>query len=336
MKHKRHLLLIVAAALIYFAAGGFSNAVYGDKSYAAYRDSFKRDSTNVCNAIYHWKTTFAPDSAEMAFLHRHNVKRIYIRMFDVEYGKDFTSSFIHVTPEATTKFAHNVPEDVEIVPTVYITLEALRHMEYDTWRYAELIVKRILAMVNYNEIGPIGEIQFDCDWTETTRHIYVTLCKEAKEHLKEHNISLSSTIRLHQLREVPPPVDRVVLMLYNTGGLKNPKTRNSILDMKDAAPYLKGQLRYLLPLDIALPTFGWGVKFRDGEFYKIVTNPEESVAHNEYIRWERPEVKEILRVKALAEKMLGKSDRGNILYHLDYSQLKNYTDDEISQLYSIN
>lgn len=337
MKHKLHLILIAAIAIFYFAADGFADSARSDGSFLGYGQSFKRDSTNVSNAIYHWRTTFNPDSTELSFLRRHNVKRLYIRMFDVEYGEDYTSKFRNVTPTATTKFESAIPEGIEIVPTVYITLEALREMDDFSYRYAELIVERILAMARYNNCGEIREIQFDCDWTATTRHIFVSLCREAKEHLQEKGIELSCTVRLHQLREMAPPVDRAVLMLYNTGGLKSLKTRNSILDVKDVVPYLRNQEMYEIPLDLALPTFGWGVKFRDGKFDKIVADgASDSLKENEYIRWERPTIEEILFVRQLAERVLGQSERGNILYHLDYSQLSNYTDDEITKLYSFN
>ena len=41
---------------------------------------------------------------------------------------------------------------------------------------------------------------------------------------------------------------------------------------------------------------------------------------------------EIIEVKELVEHKLGKPANGNILYHLDDVQLKNYTDNEISQI----
>lgn len=31
------------------------------------------------NSIYHWKTTFNPINSELAFLRKHNVKRLYLR-----------------------------------------------------------------------------------------------------------------------------------------------------------------------------------------------------------------------------------------------------------------
>ena len=40
------------------------------------------------NSIYHWKTVFSPDSAEMAFIEKHSIGRIYLRMFDVALEKN--------------------------------------------------------------------------------------------------------------------------------------------------------------------------------------------------------------------------------------------------------
>ena len=64
----------------------------------------------------------------------------------------------------------------------------------------------------------------------------------------------------------------------------------------------------------------------------IITDKYKDISNNENIRYERPTPTEILEVKQLVEENLGKPSSGNILYHLDCSQLKNYTDDEISQI----
>lgn len=75
-----------------------------------------------------------------------------------------------------------------------------------------------------------------------------------------------------------------------------------------------------------------GVKFENNKFVSIVSYENKDISNNENIRYERPTPTEILEVKQLVEENLGKPSSGNILYHLDYSQLKNYTDDEISQI----
>ena len=295
--------------------------------------SGKDDVPSPQNSIYHWKTVFDIDSAEMSFLKKHGIGRIYLRMFDVALEYDFLNRTPDIVPIATTRFASPIPDGIEIVPVTYITLDALRAMEGRECEMASLIVERLLAMSRHNSCGNIKEIQFDCDWTASTKTTYISLCKAAKNMLNSMGIELSLTVRAHQLRETPPPADRGVLMLYNTGALKNPKTENSILDYHDISPYFH-PWKYTIPLDYAYPIFGWGVKFKENEFVAIVSDQDTIVSKGEQVRIERPSCKEIILVKKLVEKKLGKPEVGNILYHLDSKQLKNYTEDEINQIFA--
>lgn len=284
------------------------------------------------NSIYYWRTLFDIDSTEMSFLHKHNIKRLYLRMFDVATEYNHETGGWDVVPIATTRFVSPIPDSIEIVPVTYITLDALKAMKGMESAYASLITERLLAMCSYNGCGTIRELQLDCDWTQTTKESYNTLCAAVNEILQPLHIDLSVTIRLHQLSETPPPAHRGVLMLYNTGALKNRETNNSILDINDARPYIKNK-RYPLRLDYAYPAFGWGVKFEGDEFVAIVSM--DSTLHgNENIRYERASPAEIMAVKALVEEKMGKPSRGNILYHLDNVQLNKYSEDEISTILS--
>lgn len=292
------------------------------------------DEDQQANAIYHWKTTFDPDSTEIAFLQKHQIERLYLRMFDVAVEPNFETGLKDIVPIATTVFRAPMPDSIEVVPTTFITLDALREMSGQEQEYASLIVERLLAMSTYNECGKISEVQFDCDWTASTKSIYDSLCIAAAALLHNESIKLSSTIRLHQLAEELPMVDCGVLMLYNTGAIKNPNTKNSILDVNDVKPYIH-KVSYGIPLDYAYPAFGWGVKFCNGEFQAIVSNPQDHELNDgETLREERASIATILKVKQLVEDALGKPARGNIIYHFDDEQLANYTDDEISQIYS--
>ena len=284
------------------------------------------------NSIYYWKTVFDLDSLELSFLQHHNIDRIYLRMFDVATEPDFLNDTKQVVPIATTKFLSPIPMGVEIVPVTYITIDALRLMASREAEFASLIVERLLAMASYNECGDINEIQLDCDWTNTTKESYSKLCSVIKDSLSTKGIELSITVRLHQLQETPPAAHKGVLMLYNTGALKNPRTYNSILNIYDVQQYVK-QKEYDMPIDYAYPVFGWGVKFVNNNFSSIVSYESKEILENEIIRYERPKVRDILKVKALVEEKLGKPATGNILYHLDSSQLKHYTDNEISQIF---
>lgn len=58
-------------------------------------------SNSTTNAIYHWKTTFAPDYKEWEFLHRHNITRLYIHMFDVVAERNYEAGGWDVVPIAT-------------------------------------------------------------------------------------------------------------------------------------------------------------------------------------------------------------------------------------------
>jgi hypothetical protein len=284
-------------------------------------------------SIYHWKTVFGIDSTELAFLQKQEIDRIYLRMFDVATEPDFLNGATEIVPIATTRFTSPIPNNVEIVPVTYITIDALMAMAGRETEIASLIVERLMAMSSYNGCGKTKEIQLDCDWTATTKEIYNKLCRAAMEVLQSKSVELSITVRLHQLKETPPPADRGVLMLYNTGALKDPYTDNSILNIFDVEPYIK-PTEYSIPLDYAYPAFGWGVKFNNDKFVSIVPYEESEVSGKEHIRYERPSVQAILEVKELVEDVLGKPQRGNIIYHLDYSQLKHYTDNEISQILS--
>lgn len=285
------------------------------------------------NSVYYWRTVFSLDTTEKAFLVKHKIERIYLKMFDVAVEYNHAIGKPEVVPIATMQFKSAIPTNVEVVPVAYITLDALRAMSGRESEFASLLVERLKAMMSYNECGAMREIQLDCDWTKSTKKIYSMLCSSVKKMLEKEGVKLSVTIRLHQLKEVPPEADSGVLMLYNTGALKDATTKNSILDIEDVEPYLE-KTDYPLALDYAYPTFGWGVKFKENQFVAIVSDQDTIVSKGEQVRIERPSCKEIILVKKLVEKKLGKPEVGNILYHLDSKQLKNYTEDEINQIFA--
>jgi hypothetical protein len=257
-------------------------------------------------------------------------------MFDVALETNQWTRKQEIVPIATTRFESSIPEVVEIVPVTYITLEALRAMSGQEREYAELITDRLLAMCSHNECGEIREVQFDCDWTATTKGIYSSLCQHTNNLLSDKGINLSITVRLHQLGENPPPADKGVLMLYNTGAVKDIRTNNSILDIADIKPYLRSA-EYPLPLDFAYPTFSWGVKFKNGVFQGLVSDPTTAtLAEGETMREESVSTEEILTAKEWVESALGQPYQCNIIYHLEENELKNYNDNEISKIYSRN
>ena len=219
------------------------------------------------NAVYYWSTTFRNDSVQEAFLHKHKIKKMYLRFFDVvvnERGE--------VMPNATVRFASPVPTGVEIIPVVYIVNDCL-YQPID--KLDSLILQRVVQMCETNDISPFRELQIDCDWTARSRVHYINMLTKLRERAKKRGIALSATIRLHQLGEAPPPVDRGILMMYNTGDVTRLDCEHPILDLKDAAPYLRKLSAYRLPLAAAYPVYAWRVLFRGGKYVGIMHSDDE-------------------------------------------------------------
>lgn len=219
------------------------------------------------NAVYYWSTTFRSDSTQKAFLHKHHIGKMYLRFFDVVVDEQD-----EVMPNATVRFASSVPEGVEIVPVVYIVNDCL-YRTVD--KLDSLILQRVVQMCETNDITNFKELQIDCDWTLRTRAHYFDILTQLKERAKKQGITLSATIRLHQLGEKPPPVDRGVLMMYNTGDVTRIDCEHPILDIRDAAPYLRHLSDYQLPLSAAYPVYAWRVLFRNSKFVGIIHDDDE-------------------------------------------------------------
>lgn len=310
----------------------------------------------ACNSIYFWKTRYALNTEEKDFLQKFNIRRMYIRFFDVATNDNTLSYGMDAIPIATIQFKELPPKTVEVVPTIYITIEALRYMQGKEQTYAKKTIERVIAMIKANKLENVSEVQFDCDWTTSTEECYFKFCHTARKLLQVHKLELSSTIRLHQLSQKIPPVDRGVLMLYNTGAIKKIETENSILSYDDVIPYLKN-IKYDLPLDFAYPTFTWAVWFRDQKFKAILRDTDFSdtihfqkqtdssyrvikdlvkeshqLIVGDVIRLEASSSKEIIRVKKQVESKLPQTSYNSIIYHLDSLNLSKYSADEINSI----
>jgi len=304
------------------------------------------------NAVYFWRTWYSTNDYELQFLADNHIQTMYIRFFDVEPNRGWRDEDKCV-PVATISFPNDETfGNFHIVPVVFITPEAI--VEYES--FTDHLAHRIYAMCKKHNIT-INEVQFDCDWTTSTREAYFQFLVDVRKALNtyfEMDIKVSSTIRLHQLAQTPPEVDYGVLMCYNTGDFKDFKTKNAILDIKDVQPYAKYLKQYKLPLKLALPDYSWDVEFDaskkfvrlnrtpyerhdtaqlknlDGGLYEITSEdiPDKAV---KYVRREEVSAETILQVKSLVEKNYGKMPV--VLYHLDSVQLSKYNPDEIKAFF---
>ncbi len=283
------------------------------------------------NSVYYWKTSYSASSSELQFMKQNNVKRMYVRMFDVVEGAE------QPEPNATITFHSSLPDSMEIVPTVFITVDALRQSmnQHSVDKLAEKIVRRVNAMVSWEEIKNCNELQLDCDWTTTTRDAFYRLCKEVKKCMGKGQL-LSSTIRLHQLQQAPPPVDYGVLMVYNVGNFKNPNEENSILNSRTVEKFLTRNIRCNIPLDVALPIYDWDLLF-DYEYNFVRICYKGEVPEKSYmVRHENVPYEEIMKVKSILRQHLHLSDDGHstILYHLDESNINGYQDEQFKNIFA--
>ena len=314
------------------------------------------------NAIYHWKTTFDPTEKEWNFLKTNDIQRMYVRFFDVDDSP--------AQPIATTVFKQNLPQDIEIIPTTFITLEPF---EYYWWvsdsaresrnhDLASKIVTRLLKMAQAQHVE-VREVQFDCDWTASTEDDFFQTCIFARDTLHQLGIELSVTIRLHQLNMLKNvPADRGVLMLYNTSSLKNYTETNSILSYDVVKRYLsRVPQKHTLDLDFAYPTYSWGIWFDSSQEFNGILRKVDLSNHKLYklkenncyevlqdhkleghllkegdiIRWEESQYDEIMKVKKAVEAYptLKGGQYSVILYHLDDSNLSKFSSHEIESIF---
>lgn len=278
-------------------------------------------------SVYYWSTTLNMDSVKTAFMRNYDISRMYIRYFDVVADQSGRA-----VPNATLKFATDVPQGIDIVPTVFVMPECLRQ---DRSRLASLIVKRVVQMNETNDVYNVKEIQIDCDWTQSTRQLYAEFMQAMMRECHSRHLKLSSTIRLHQLAQTPPPADRGVLMMYNTGDATDIRCHKPILDMHDAAPYLPRLNDYKLKLSTAYPIFTWRILFRGGRFVGFIHNDGENpILPSDSIALRQPSAADIIeavnvigsrRPDANNEIILFDLNNHNInrLKHKDYEKILN-------------
>ena len=229
-------------------------------------DDSNKPTEERTHSAYYWSTTFENDSALQQFITQQKVSRIYLRFFDVVVRPDTM-----VMPNATVRFATPVPEGVDIVPTVFIVNDCFYH---DTSDLDQKLLGRILQMCETHDVTGVHEIQIDCDWTARTRKVYFEFLQRLVDSAHAKGIDISTTIRLHQLADKAPPVDRGVLMMYNTGDVSD-LSHNPILEEDAVKPYLKHISDYSLPLATAYPIFEWQLLVHGTHFIRIQYDDDE-------------------------------------------------------------
>jgi hypothetical protein len=257
------------------------------------------------HGFYAWKTNWQNPAEDSNFT-QFKTNHLYVRMFDVEWSDELDCA-VPVSPLNFENTMDDFNGIQNFVPVIYITNETFKHLsdsaakqlpqqiyqklrilfyqmneqdQYEDYVYKdgedpyqilhpELAVKKLknLDSLVDNYMSCFNEIQFDCDWTPSTKDKYFTFLRACKKRFNDKTIS--ATIRLYPFKYRKemgvPPVDKGMLMCYNVGNIQHNDGINSIFDLKEIQKYLPAKFTYPLPLDYALPIFSWGASYRNGQ-----------------------------------------------------------------------
>lgn len=343
--------------------------------------SKKKPALTVERSYFYWRTSSATES-ERQFLKQNDIRKLYVRVLDVDWSD--SQGAIPVANFQAEQLAYPLKRidsfPVEVTPVVFITNKTMtRISKRELDELATRIVRRCLPnfdqtdeeferkrVYEYGKPLQVKEILLDCDWTNKTAENYFELLRRIDSKLQSDSILLSATIRLHQYKYFEktgvPPVDRGMLMVYNTSNPQDFKMENSIFDPEIARQYFKTDKPYPVPLDMALPAWSWCLIFRDQKFYQIengldeqdlkslsflqhkkaniYTVTQDTVYRNLFlrpgdeIRAETIGKKTLLAAAKLATKAINTSKYSVALFELSGKEIKNYNDETLDQVYS--
>lgn len=324
-------------------------------------NSCQSEKINIQPAFYHWQTHLSLSTLEKNYLADLAVQKIYPKFFDVDW--DFNQQM--PVALASISFSSSLPDGLTVVPTVFITNRTLSQLPIEQLAdLAHKIAQKLKGKIQTLPNVSIQEIQFDCDWTQSTKTKYFGLLQLLNQVFQSKGIQVSATIRLHQIKYPQktgvPPVHRGMLMYYNMGEVQKITTANSILDNEIGAKYLAQLNAYPLPLDVALPLFQWGVLFRNDKMIKLLNQLTPSTLSdrqrfskinknnwevtkstylngvylykNDQIRLEKSELSDLKIAANLLQDNLKMEDRTIALYHLDSTVIMQF---EVAELENI-
>ena len=289
-------------------------------------------------SMYYWRTVFTLSQAERDFMKAHHVDRLYVRYFDVvlnEQGEPM--------PNATIKFEAPSPNPtlllegsgeaegaVEVIPVVFITNDCMARPHEGL---AEKVLTRVLQMNETHDVKGVSELQIDCDWTITTRRHFFAFLDELRPLAKAKGIALSATIRLHQLSQPVPPVDRGVLMVYNTGDVTRFDCHHPILDLNDVRQYLRHLKSYDLPLSAAYPLFSWRVLFRNGRYVGIMHGDDLPVIDGDSIALRQPDMPHIMEAREAIDRLRSDIHHEVILYDISEQNITRFKTNDYETIF---
>ena len=314
----------------------------------------------VDRAFYYWKShSWGWNTNESSVVDKHQIKKIYVKFFEVDYSKAMGNF-----PISKTQMYMHGQDSLEIIPTVYLKnsvfLNASRG-SLDTLADNVNFLINKYAKEKFDRQKMPREIQMDCDWTLKSKDNYFYFLQKLKEIAKK---DISCTLRLYPYKYPEkmgvPPVDKVTLMCYNLLSPLQNHTKNTILDLQELESYVKNVKKYPLHLDVALPVYSWmqvyqndrfsDVIYTDNQQVKKVLKPvkplwfevtTDTVVNETYLRrgdqvkFEEITADKIQQAIVILKKHIDFDKQTTVtLFHLDAQQLNNYSHEEIARFFT--
>lgn len=218
-------------------------------------------------SFYYWKQNYSLSTLQKEILKTNNSKKLYVRFFDVTWN----SAENKAIPVSKTNFKQK-ETNLKIIPCIFIENQVFKNKNIE---YLPSKVYRLIQEISKNANLSIDEIQIDCDWTDITRKAYFEFLSKLII-LSQNKQVITSTLRLHQFKYPKktgvPPVKKAVLMCYNMGKIDDVNASNSIISEIELRKYILESDKYPLPLDLALPSFHWGLIYRLGKLTLIIND----------------------------------------------------------------
>jgi len=340
-------------------------------------DPLQHQNQAPIRAFYYWKN-YDDFWFESDILDTLQIRKLYVKYFEVDYDPD-----LGPIPKAKTDLSMSRTEwdyekdqytpskeaKISVIPTVFILNSVFKEPELNTKELAKNILFLVLKKYDENMKGFTcpKEIQIDCDWTESTKKVYMRFLRELKQEMLKNasleNTQLSATLRLYAYkfpnRMGVLPVDRAMLMCYNLLTPRESGNRNSILDIQELKKYLEGADDYPVALDLALPTYSNVQVFQNKQF-KSLFYEEDSIflsylkplkppfylirkdtlvdevylRKGDHLKVERVSAKQIREAIDVINREVYFKDRPTLaLFHLDSEELRKYTHEELVGFY---
>ncbi len=321
----------------------------------------------VTTAFYYWKTkNWTLKEKEKTVIKNGSIKKLYVKFFEI--ANDKIQGNIPVSKnniKINRDYNPSINSQVTIIPCIYIRNEVFKKSNK---KELDVLAENIHYLVEkkkkekFTKKNVTNEIQIDCDWTLSTKDNYFYFLEKIKEFSKKE---ISCTLRLYPYKYPEkmgvPPVDKAMLMCYNLINPSTNKDKNSILDIEELKKYLVKKEKYPKHLDVALPLYSWMQVFQNNEFTKVVykdfntikkvTKPikplwleviKDTTAADMYLRiGDKIKYDEITletvkkAIKIIKENVYLDKEITFSFFHLDQEQLKNFTNEEIRDLYTL-